>query len=31
MLEQHFGLTKPTWKQDAEATAERATADLAAR
>jgi monoamine oxidase len=31
MLEQHFGLTKPPWKQDAETTAERATAELAAR
>lgn len=31
MLEQHFGLTKPPWKQDAETSAERATAELAAR
>jgi MreB/Mbl protein len=31
MLEQHFGLTKPPWKQDAETPAERATAELAAR
>ncbi len=28
MLERHFGLKKPPWKQEAEAAAERATAEL---
>jgi monoamine oxidase len=31
MLEKHFGLTKPPWKKEAEAAAERADAELVAR
>jgi monoamine oxidase len=31
MLEKHFGLTKPPWKKEAEAPAERADAELVAR
>jgi monoamine oxidase len=31
MLEKHFGLTKPPWKKETEAAAERADAELVAR